>query len=70
MANYQVPTEGLCSLTPMNTMYVNAQYTLALSWISAQPVNLYGCSSHGQCHDNKGPFYPHKSYQIHVKPHV
>ena len=35
MANYQVPTEGACSLTPVNTVYVNAQYTLALSWITA-----------------------------------
>ena len=35
MANYQVPTEGVCSLTPVNTVYVNAQYTLALSWITA-----------------------------------
>ena len=35
MANYQVPTEGAYSLTPVNTVYVNAQYTLALSWITA-----------------------------------
>ena len=34
MANYQVPTEGTCSLTPVNTVYVNAHYTLALSWIT------------------------------------
>ena len=35
MANYQVPTEGACSLNPGNAVYVTAQYTLALSWITA-----------------------------------
>ena len=34
MANYQVPTEGACSLNPVNTVYFTVQYTLALSWIT------------------------------------
>ena len=31
---YQVPTEGACSLNPVNTVYFTVQYTLALSWIT------------------------------------
>ena len=35
MANYQVPTEGACSLNLVNTVYFTVQYTLTLSWITA-----------------------------------